>query len=62
MFCCLLQMISAATAALVRAVYPNVSRYQTAASLLLVPVQPLAVTCANTAGVEVRSCLGHCTG
>ena len=50
-------MISAATAALVRAVYPEMSRGKTAASLLLTPLQPLAMTCANTAGVEVSAAL-----
>ena len=51
-----LQVISAATAALLRAVCPEVSRHKTGASLLLTPLQPLAVTSANTAGVEVHRC------
>ena len=51
-----LQVISAATAALLRAVCPEVSRHKTGASLLLTPLQPLAVTSANTAGVEVQRC------
>ena len=51
-----LQVISAATAVLLRAVCPEVSRHKTGASLLLTPLQPLAVTSANTAGVEVQCC------
>ena len=40
-----------------RAVYPDMARHKTAASLLLTPLQPLAMTCANTAGVEVSAIL-----
>ena len=50
-----LQVIAGATAALVRAVYPTVSKHKTATALVLTPMQPLMVTSANTAGVEVHS-------
>lgn len=53
--CVPLQMIAGATAALVRAVYPTVSKHKTATALMLTPIQPLMVTSANTAGVEVHS-------
>ena len=53
--CVFLQMIAGATAALVRAVYPTVSKHKTATALMLTPIQPLMVTSANTAGVEVHS-------
>ena len=48
-----LQVISLSTAALTRAVYPKVSAHKTAASLLLTPMQPLAVTSLNAAAMEV---------
>jgi hypothetical protein len=49
-----LQMIAGATAALVRAMHPTVSKHKTATALMLTPIQPLMVTSANTAGVEVN--------
>ena len=46
-------MIALSTAALTKVLHPNVSQHRTGASLLLTPVQPLAVTSANTIGMEV---------
>jgi hypothetical protein len=47
-------MIALSTAALTKVLHPSVSAHRTGASLLLTPVQPLAVTSANTIGMEVR--------
>ncbi|KAK9917956.1 hypothetical protein WJX75_000043 [Coccomyxa subellipsoidea] len=47
-------VISLSTAALTRAVYPKVSSHKTAASLLLTPMQPLAVTSLNAAAMELE--------
>ncbi|BDA49000.1 hypothetical protein COCOBI_13-1100 [Coccomyxa sp. Obi] len=47
-------VISLSTAALTRAIYPNVSGHKTAASLLLTPMQPLAVTTLNAAAMEIE--------
>ncbi|EIE18890.1 hypothetical protein COCSUDRAFT_20202 [Coccomyxa subellipsoidea C-169] len=47
-------VISLSTAALTRAVYPKVSAHKTAASLLLTPMQPLAVTSLNAAAMELE--------
>ena len=46
-------MIALSTAALNKVLHPSVSRHRTGASLLLTPMQPLAVTSANTIGMEV---------